>query len=641
MCRASAKRSAAEVKRVDPADWEPVGVSQLEPNAWDALRHEGSSFVVAGPGAGKTEFLAQRADYLFQTRACPPPHSILAISFKRDAARNLADRVRARTPDSIHRFDSLTFDAFTKGLVDRFRAALPEPWTLRGDYQVNYPHQSEVRAYLDGLAAKHPDRAAEMEAIPRDSFVNRIVGTYKLRAGKQTPRNVHKLASLGWWEHRYFSTDPQRVDFVMLNRLAELVIRNNPAIRRALLLTYPYVFIDEFQDTTFAQYSFLHSVFGSGPTVVTAVGDSKQRIMGWAGARGNAFERFKTDFAAKRFELNWNFRSAPTMTNAHHVVAKAFDTDVSKATSQVSATVSGKPLQVWHFVDTGAEARHVAQWIKNDTAKSDRSPDRYALIARQKTAELQQGLEAELAEHGIRLRNDDSAFGGLRLQDLLADEFAMRTLDVLRLAATPGGNADAWIRVCDLVTRMHDHSADDDTVSPSHRALEKFIADRRRWMLTNPPEASAIQAAVDAVVEYLGVPAIQSAFPTHRQPAYLQGTIDALKARLREVSDCSDRWTDLCDRAEGRGAVPLMTIHKSKGLEYHTVIFLGLDDSQWWSFGQDPDEAMRTFFVALSRAGQRAIFTYCEERGGRKNIKLLHELLAEANAEFVRPGPHD
>ena len=101
--------------RVEPADWKPVGVSQLEPNAWNALRHEGSSFVVAGPGAGKTEFLAQRADYLFQTRACPPPHSILAISFKRDAARNLADRVRARTPDSIHRFDSLTFDAFTKG----------------------------------------------------------------------------------------------------------------------------------------------------------------------------------------------------------------------------------------------------------------------------------------------------------------------------------------------------------------------------------------------------------------------------------------------------------------------------------------------------------------------------------------------
>lgn len=625
------------MKRVEPADWEPVGVSQLEPNAWNALRHEGSSFVVAGPGAGKTEFLAQRADYLFQTEACPPPHSILAISFKRDAARNLADRVRLRTPGSVHRFDSLTFDAFTKGLVDRFRAALPEPWTLREGYRVSFPSQAEVRGYLDGLAFRYPDWADEIAALPRDSFVSKVVGTYKLRAGEQNPRTTRELASLGWWGSRYLSTDPQQVDFVMLNRLAELVIRNNSAIRRALLLTYPYVFIDEFQDTTFAQYSFLRSVFGSGRSVVTAVGDSKQRIMGWAGARGNAFKKFKSDFAAKRFELNWNFRSSPTMTSAHHVVAKAFDTDVRPAASRVTATVQGNPIEIWHFANARDEARRVAQWIRDETAATGHSPDRYAVLARQKTADLQPLLEDEFCKHGIRLRNDDGAVGELRLQDLLADEFVSRTLDILRLAAAPGGNGDAWMRVCDLVARMHDHSADDDTVSPSYRALERFIDDRRQWMLANPPDASAIQAAVDAVVEYLGVPAIQSAFPTHRQPAFLQDTIDAVTARLREVSDSDISWNDLCDRAEGRGAVPLMTIHKSKGLEYHTVVFLGLDDDQWWSFNQDPDEGIRAFFVALSRAEQRVIFTYCEARGGRRNIGLLYELLAEADAVSVRP----
>ncbi len=625
------------MRRVEPTDWKPTGVSQLEPSAWDALRYEGSSFVVAGPGAGKTEFLAQRADYLFQTRACPPPHSILAISFKRDAARNLGDRVRARTPDSIHRFDSSTFDAFTKGLVDRFRAALPEPWTLRDDYQVSYPRRSEISSHLEGLAARHPDWAAEIAALPRDSFVNQIVGTHKLRAGEQNPCNARELASLDWWKRRYRSDNPQQVDFVMLNRLAELLVRDKPAIHRALLLTYPYVFIDEFQDTTFAQYSFLRSVFGSGRTVVTAVGDSKQRIMGWAGARGNAFKKFKADFAAARFELNWNLRSTPAMTSAHHVVAKAFDTDARPAASRVTATVQGNPLEIWHFTDTRGEAQYVAHWIKNDAAKSGRSPDRYVLLARQKTADLQPLLEEELARHGIRLRNDDGAVGELRLQDLLADELAMRTLDILRLAATPGGNGDAWTRVCDLVTRIHEHSADDDTVPPSHRSLEDFIAGLRRWMLANPPSAAAIQHAVNAVIEYLGVPAIRSAFPTHRQPGYLQATIDALTARLRDVSESCGSWNDLCDRAEGRGAVPLMTIHKSKGLEYHTVIFLGLDDNQWWSFSQDPDEAARTFFVGLSRAEQRTIFTYCEARGGRENIKPLYDLLSEAEVVTVHP----
>ena len=60
--------------------------------------------------------------------------------------------------------------------------------------------------------------------------------------------------------------------------------------------------------------------------------------------------------------------------------------------------------------------------------------------------------------YDIRLRNDDGLVGALRLQDLLADELAMRMLDLLRLATTHGGNGDAWMRVSDLISRMHDRS---------------------------------------------------------------------------------------------------------------------------------------------------------------------------------------
>ena len=52
------------------------------------------------------------------------PQRILAISYKRDAAYNLTQRVSARChPEQAHRFDSLTFDAFAKSLVDRFGQA--------------------------------------------------------------------------------------------------------------------------------------------------------------------------------------------------------------------------------------------------------------------------------------------------------------------------------------------------------------------------------------------------------------------------------------------------------------------------------------------------------------------------------------
>ena len=74
-------------------------------------------------------------------------------------------------------------------------------------------------------------------------------------------------------------------------------------------------------------------------------------------------------------------------------------------------------------------------------------------------------------------------------------------------------------------------------------------------------------------------------------------------------------------------------IHKSKGLEYHTVIFVGLDDRAWWSFSTDPVEGTAGFFVAFSRAKQRAVFTYCVSRGLRNKIAPLYKLLQSAGVE--------
>jgi len=630
---------STEVGRIAQNDWRPVGIDELEPEAWSAVRHPGSSFVVAGPGAGKTEFLAQRADYLFATSTCSKPQSVLAISFKRDAARNLANRVKARTPNAANRFDSMTFDAFTKGIVDRFRSALPPAWRMNGDYQVWFPNRNDAPLHLDDLVAAHPDEAQDIAALPRFNFVREVVGTYPLPLTlPDVFEGAEELASLAWWDRHFRRTEPHRVDFVMLNRLAELIVRANPTIHRALLLTYPYVFIDEFQDTTYAQYSFLRSVFGTDRTILTAVGDDKQRIMGWAGALDDAFAEFQSDFAATRFRLSWNFRSSEALTELHHVVAHTLDAAATPAVSQVVGSVDGHPLEIWQFDNARDEARTVARWISEDCASSGRSPERYALLARQKTVDLQPILEEELARVGLPLRNDDGLIGDLRLQDVLADDLVVLVLDILRLAASRGGNGPAWMRVCTMMARMHDRSADDDVISRSEKRLESFLTLLRRWMRQNPPGAEAVERVVDETVDYLGEAAIQSTFLVHRRRAFLDQTVAALKARLHEVADTGTTWEALCDRTEGRGAVPLMTIHKSKGLEYHTVVFLGLDDHQWWSFSQNPAEAIRTFFVGLSRAEQRTVFTYCTARGKRTDIASLYDLLALGNVPEVSPA---
>ena len=75
--------------------WCPADGLQLEPNAQIAATEQNESLALtAGPGAGKTEMLAQRADFLLRTGVSRYPKRILAISFKVDASKNLKERVR-------------------------------------------------------------------------------------------------------------------------------------------------------------------------------------------------------------------------------------------------------------------------------------------------------------------------------------------------------------------------------------------------------------------------------------------------------------------------------------------------------------------------------------------------------------------
>ena len=97
----------------------------------------------------------------------------------------------------------------------------------------------------------------------------------------------------------------------------------------------------------------------------------------------------------------------------------------------------------------------------------------------------------------------------------------------------------------------------------------------------------------------------------------------AFKAHLSASATGSQDWLSVIERFEGRGSIPLMTVHKFKGLEYDTVLFMGLDDRMWWSHVRGNEEGVATFFVALSRAKQRAIFIFCHARGRRNGVRDL------------------
>jgi superfamily I DNA/RNA helicase len=244
-------------------EWHPVGGLELEPNALTAVCATGFNTVVAaGPGAGKTELLAQRADFLLRTGSCPYPRRILAISFKVDAARNLRDRVRLRSGRQYAaRFDSYTFQAFAKRLIDNYRPALTGVNELRSNYRID----------LD----------------------TRVQG--------------------------------EQITLADLVPLALEILADNGFARGALRQTYSHVFLDEFQDATRDQYELVRCAFLGTGALITAVGDVKQRIMAWAGALDGVMQKFSDDFEADSLPLYLNFRSAPRLRRMQNRMIRDMD----------------------------------------------------------------------------------------------------------------------------------------------------------------------------------------------------------------------------------------------------------------------------------------------------------------------------
>ncbi|WFU79278.1 ATP-dependent helicase [Bradyrhizobium sp. CIAT3101] len=625
------------MKLVRPEDWRPRGIGDLEPAAWRALRQPGSTCVVAGPGAGKTEFLAQRAAYLLETGLCPAPFRVLAISFKSDAADNLAARVRKRCPPELaNRFTSLTFDAFTKSLVDRFQPAIPADWRPTRPYNIGFPTYREVTGFLQQeLLGAPTDWRADVAGLGAGDFESHHVGAYRLPIVRAAPQSGIQRTIQRWWAGQLGAQPRSSLTFVSLNRLAELLLRAGPHIRRALQLTYPFVFVDEFQDTTYAQYDFLLSAFAGGDIAVTAVGDDKQRIMTWAGARADAFERFEADFGAIRIPLLFNFRSSPDLVRIQHVVARALDPNAVATVAQALRQVDGDVAQVWNSPTKAREAEHLAKWLANDMAARGRAPRDYAILVKQKSDDFEADLAGAFAQEGLRLRNESHALGRTTLQDLLTDTFAKIAIALLRLGSTRRA-ADAWQVSSAALLEIRAVVADNDIAEArTEEQLTTFVTALRADMANTAPSAASAAIFIDRTFAFLDLLAIARTYIEYSTGDLLAIMVDAFRRHLAASVDGAATWTETLDAFEGIGQVPLMTVHKSKGLEYDTIVFVGLDDQAWWAHRPGNPEGLATFFVALSRAKQRAIFAFCRERGQRQRVAELFQLLTDAGVPEI------
>lgn len=620
------------MKFIKPEYWRPKGIDNLEPKAWLALRQPGSINVIAGPGAGKTEFLAQKAVYLLETGLCSPNKKILAISFKADAAKNLADRVKKRCPEEFsNRFVSMTFDAFTKNLVDRFRMALLEQHQPSKRYEVFFPSFHQQKQLISSFRNNFDSAVGIYSFIQRLQNMNQFIGS--VRIGDPRLSWLEEQFLTFWLSQQINSPDGiSRVSFLALNRLAEYIVRTNDHVRRSIRASYPVVFVDEFQDTTFAQYDFLSSVFKTSEAELTVVGDYKQRIMGWAGAKGDAFDQFKADFSAQQYSLELNHRSSRELVRIQHVIAQAIDNEANEVQTSNHNVSSDSCAWICCSHNVDKETNHLAKWIANDMQSRSLNPRSYSILVRQKPEDYEQQLSFYLAQHGLSLRNESMKIGETTLQDLLAEELTILFSTLLRLGLGQR-DAQAWNQLStDMQILRNTNREDEKAQRQVENQLTKYIS-KLRMLMQQPFTPENARFVFEQNIVFIDLDDLRSSFSRYTTGNLLEINLTALEEFFTCCVDTQSSWEGLLNEFEGTNHISLMTIHKSKGLEFDTIIFMGVDDNAWWSYRPGDTEGLSTFFVALSRAKQRVIFSYCQQRGLRSKVADFYALLASAGVE--------
>lgn len=609
-------------------DWEPKGIDTLEPAAWTALRTtEDSVCVVASAGAGKTEFLAQKATYLLETGLCPPPKRILAISFKRDAAKTLGERVRKRCePERARRFDSMTFDAFTKNLVDRFGLAIPPPHRPSPDYRISFPSKDDWENFL----VRNGSRNYSWQNLS-EHVANTLLPISHSELDDRWKRIV-----TAYWADAFRNPTDTSLAFPMLNRLAEYLIRTNDQIRRALRQTYPHVFLDEFQDTTSAQYELLKTAFLGGDAKLTAVGDDKQRIMVWAGAMDDGFNQLESDFQTTEITLLSNWRSHADLVTIQHVIAQKIDSDATAPEARATRNIAGDVSAIWQYPTRTSECEGIADWIVREVADKIIEPSEIAILVRMRADQVEAELAPVFESRGLKIRNVARNVGEIAIQDLLAEDLTQGLLPLLRLGAERRA-PDEWQSAINMQRGLRGiDDADEAAEEMLTQDLETFVTDIRAHMRATDSSKHSSDETADLALAFLGEAQLRQAYPSYKRDPDFNRVKTGFKLLLRECADGAETWSDVLDRFIGVGQTPLMTVHKSKGLEFHTMIFFGLDSRSWWSLAPDRDEELKSFFVAFTRAMQRAFFTSCNERGN--SIGWIDTLLAPAGVVRI-DGP--
>nr|WP_089041029.1 ATP-dependent helicase [Clostridium acetobutylicum] len=550
--------------------------------------NEGIYCVSAGAGSGKTFSLVQHIIHLVNDLNIPQS-DILLISFTRAAVNNLKKKLEENFiyDVSVHTFHSLSAKILSEyGL--NVSKTLPV-WKIQKEFEkINSNVETEKILSWIGFQKNHGK-------TPKDKFypIETDYTETELRAMFKLYENLKEKENCYDFE-----------DWIIL---ALEKLKKHPR-------KWKYVMAGEVQDSNDLNIEMIKLISKN----LICVGDVRQAIYSFRGSSPQFFLNFDKEFnGAKILHLDINYRSKKNIVDKSNKFIKPYFKDYKYYSDSIANFKDNGEIKYFSFVNKLEESEKISNLIKEKITKGE-DPNNIAVLYR--LNDDSSYLECVLRRDKIPyyIENDSSFFkrkeiagimGYLRLIQNSKDDGAF--LDVWNLRNIPlkymSGTILSDIRkqsVKENKSYFEIFKKMDFNKMFQIRSRNDFIKSIEK--LKHKNKVSIKQLIDDIVKEFNLYQWIKEKYPNKDEQEERKGSIDVLKSFI--VNDDLQFFIDFVQtsnmniKKKDKDGVKLMSIHRSKGLEWKSVFVIGIQDTRFPNARNGLNEEARLFYVATTRA---------------------------------------
>lgn len=553
-------------------------------------------------GAGKTTVLEQRIRLLAKVGKT----KLLVITFTKKAAQNILERLGQVPADTYVG----TFHAFCFAVLKEHA-----PEKLKKNFL------TEGNSLKIWMVAAQTSKEMKLRVEPK-AVVEQIEHLFNEGKHPDTWKDLPGKRALNACCHKAYVKLNQsgNMFFGELTLEVERLVQERIDVREALVKQYPYIMVDEFQDTDDAQVGILKAMVSQGSRLFV-VGDPAQSIYTWRGCRPEVLDNFDQVFGeTNRVVLDTNFRSNDGILR----VANSVLTDM-KSNTKMTGVLGDDGVSVHYkkFVSDVEEANYIAETIEGGS-----DPQDYAVLYR---TNGQSGLiQSALAQKKIPFTVSGAAHSFFDFPEVKAlvsylrlseDEFDVDSLKfvwnrpnrflksewLLSAAASSESNkCGEIIRKVKVVKMGPNQSKNLNHLLSLYGTLRSKSEDPTTvitFLLKHLKYAKYLEDLADKYSK--------EASDLHRsvnQFRAIAKNFKTVKALMDHIAYTKQLQKESQERHKG---VSLSTVHSSKGLEFPKVFLIGAEEG---IFPHEKmftmDEERRLMYVAVTRAERELNISY-------------------------------